>query len=109
MARYEFRVGKVYAGHLIRISTRPIENGAEVGIALLRMEFEIHDIEEPKKVLRSTGKIACRDLVVGKLIAKGRDSGIATYANALGMTMNASVSEWIASAEQNCLLWCQRQ
>ena len=42
MARYDFRVGTAYAGRVLRVRERPIENVPSEPISLLRVEFEIY-------------------------------------------------------------------
>lgn len=95
MARYTFTPGRPYAGRLLQVSTRPLENDPNTKIALIRLEFEIYSRSDDERTLCSLGKIACRDLVIGPQIPAAKDSGIMVYANALGLTKRVdSVDSW---------------
>lgn len=82
MTRYSFTAGKAYAGKLIRVASRPIENDVSLSLQLLRIEFMIYWMQDGKR-LESQGEIACRDIVVGELIPADRDAGLVAYAQAL--------------------------
>ena len=82
MTRYPFAAGKAYAGKLIRVASRPIENDVNLSLQLLRIEFMIYWMQDGKR-LESQGEIACRDIVVGELIPADRDAGLVAYAQAL--------------------------
>jgi hypothetical protein len=94
MARYRFQPGKEYPARLLAVRVRPIAN-EDSRVRLLRLEFEI--FPEFKGQLRSQGKIACRDLVIGPESA--RDTGVSRYARALGVHAEDRVEDWLA-AEQ---------
>ena len=81
MTRYNFRTGIPYAAKLTKVTTRPIENDPAMEIALIRLEFAIYWIYGQR--LESQGEIACRDLVVGRIIPSNRDVGLLAYAQAL--------------------------
>jgi len=85
MSRHKFSVGRLYAGNLIRVNRRPLENDPQSKIELLRLEFEIYDRSEKERSLFSLGKIASRDIVVGGAISASRDCGVALYANTFGL------------------------
>lgn len=95
MARYKFTEGKTYAGRLQGVRERPIENSRSSGFRLLRLEFEIFEILEHQRTFSSTGKIACRDLVVGPGVDATRDASLAAYASALRLGDASRVSRWL--------------
>ncbi|TWU38679.1 hypothetical protein Q31b_37570 [Novipirellula aureliae] len=96
MTRHHFQINKPYAAKLIRVATRPIENDPNVPLQLIRLEFAIYWMAEGRK-LESQGEIACRDLVVGKLIPIHKDSGLNAYADALGIAHGITdTRSWIA-------------
>ncbi|TWT51045.1 hypothetical protein Pla22_38210 [Rubripirellula amarantea] len=91
MTRYQFRTDLPYPSRLLNVTRRPIENGSDSSLQLLRFEFEIFVIEESGDRFRSTGKIASRDLIVGSKL----DSGVQRYANALDLQKPANLSSWV--------------
>lgn len=95
MTRYRFREGIKYAGRLLRVTSRPIENSAASKLALLRLEFEIFTLDTPSSTLKSTGAIACRDLVVGPSVPLTQDSSLIAYANALAIGKPEDSREWL--------------
>lgn len=95
MARYKFREGKSYAARLQGAHERPIENSDVSGVRLLRLEFEVFEQIPTKLLLSSTGKIACRDIVVGRAVDPSRDSSVAAYALALRVRKPSSLKEWL--------------
>ncbi len=95
MARYKFREGKTYAARLHGAHERPIENSDVSGVRLLRLEFEVFEQIPTKLLLSSTGKIACRDIVVGRAVDPSRDSSVAAYALALRVGKATSLTEWL--------------
>lgn len=95
MARYKFREGKTYAGRLQGVRERPIENSRVSGVHLLRLEFEVFEQIEPKLLLSSTGKIACRDIVVGRGVEPTRDSSVMAYVHAVRIRFPAKVKDWL--------------
>ena len=103
MTRYTFSFNRKYSGRLIGIHQRPIENDPMLGLHLLRLEFEIYwQLSHDKPTLRSEGEIACRDIVIGKLIRSEKDSGQQAYANALGIRGELSLVEsWLRTTEQD--------
>lgn len=90
MTRHHYQVGKPYAGKLIRVAARPIENDPSLSVHLLRLEFAVYRMAD-QDTLESQGEIACRDLIVGRLIPAQRDAGLIAYAQALRLT--ASVDD----------------
>ena len=95
MARYRFREGVKYGARLLRVVERPIENSSSAGLRLLRLEFEIFAADESRRVLSSTGAVACRDLVVGAAVAALKDSSLIAYANALRVRNPSAPAEWL--------------
>jgi len=100
MARYKFREGKTYAARLQGIHERPIENSRVSGVRLLRLEFEVFEQIETKSLLSSTGKIACRDIVVGRAVEPSRDSSVTAYALALRVPKPSSVTQWLQVSDR---------
>ncbi len=107
MTRYSFATDKKYSGQLLSIHQRPIENDPMLGLHLLRLEFQIYwQLNQDKPTLRSNGEIACRDIVIGKLIRSEKDAGQQAYANALGICGDLSLADsWLRMAERN--LWVE--
>jgi hypothetical protein len=95
MVRHRFREGIKYAARLRRVVERPIENGPQSGLTLLRMEFEVFGVDGSGKVLSSTGAVACRDLVVGPSAAAFKDPSLIVYANALSLRKPDDPGEWL--------------
>jgi len=91
--RFSFDTKIEYAGRLVGISERSVENETP-DLALLRLEFEIFAINEQPRQLISTACIASRDIIVhanAKL-----DKKIKEYSRLLGVTdVNSKVS-WYA-------------
>lgn len=82
MTRFVFQKGQVVAGRLDSVIDRPVENGPDSGITLLRLEFGIHSIVEKTRELLPSGAIACRDIVVGTAIHHKSTQAIRKYAEA---------------------------
>lgn len=99
MSRYSFRIDHPYAGCLLSVRKRPLENDRSLAVSLLRLEFEVFWQEQcPKRLLRSHGEIACRDLLVGKLVPPSKDSGQLVYASALNLDGSLDDPDcWIAA------------
>ena len=95
MARYRFQPGKEYRGRLLAVRVRPIANG-DSRLHLLRLEFEI--FPESRGELRSGGKVACRDLVVGP--ESSRDTGVLRFARALGVRAEDRLADWLAAGQR---------
>jgi len=91
MARYRFRENHEYAGRVHAVWRKPLENA---GLSLIRLEFEIFTFGEGNR-LSSTGKIACRDIVVGKGIDLQRDTTAMPYLNALEVRRPESAASWL--------------
>lgn len=83
MARHNFTVDRPYAGKLVRIAERPLENDPGVAIRLLRLEFAIYWMFPDSQQLESQGEFACRELLVGSELSIARDAGLNAYANVL--------------------------
>lgn len=83
MVRYNFSTDKSYAAKLIRTARRPLENDPNLSIQLVRLEFAIYWMTTEKRLLESQGEIACRELVIGKVIPTSKDAGLAKYAESL--------------------------
>lgn len=103
MARYAFSTDRKYAGRLIGVTPRPIENDPLLGIHLLRLEFEIFwQFLGDRPTLKSEGEIACRDLVIGKSIPPSKDSGQLIFASALRVDGDLTIPDsWIARVSSN--------
>lgn len=99
MARYRFNENKEYAGRLHAVRCRPVENA---GLRLIRLEFEIFQFLQADR-LSSTGKIACRDIVVGRGIDLSRDTAAMPYVAALRVEQSQSESCWLDLENHN--LW----
>lgn len=100
MVRNAFREGRAYAARLLRVCRRPIENDPRCGFHLLRLEFEVFLILDTEPVVASTGKIACRDLVVGPAVDVSRDACLVAYVDALHVRTPSSVAEWLNLTSQ---------
>ncbi len=87
-----FPKGGVRPARLHAIVERPVENRS---LSVLRLEFEIFE-EIPTGVLRSTGKIACRDIVVGSSLDLSVDPRGQMWMAALSLPCNRvnHVEEW---------------
>ncbi|MCU0982299.1 MAG: hypothetical protein MUF25_24345, partial [Pirellulaceae bacterium] len=100
MVRNAFREGRPYAARLLRVCQRPIENDPRCGFCLLRLEFEIFLVLDTEPVLASTGKIACRDLVVGPAVDVSRDASLVAYVDALRVRKPSNIAEWLNLTSQ---------
>ncbi len=77
-----------------------IENESHGGLHLLRLEFEILLILDTPPAVSSSGKIACRDLVVGPAVDVSRDASLTAYADALGVRNPTSDRQWLNLANK---------
>lgn len=91
MARYLFTPGKEYAGRVHAIWKKSLVN---TRLDLVRLEFEVFQILDDIK-LASTGKIACRDIVVGRGVDMGADAGVAPFVLALHISNPCVISNWL--------------
>lgn len=98
MPRYAYEIGRPYAGRLLAADTRPIENDKSRKLAVVRLEFEIFSRDDRDRQLRSLGKIACRDLVIGP-DATG-DNGVVFFAHRLGVRDPRKPDAWSARAAE---------
>ena len=98
MPRDIYRIGVPYPARLLTAKKRPIEN-QNGAISLVRLEFEIFQVFERGRQLRSTGQIACRDLVLWPGAAD--DFGVAPFAMALSVRDVCNPAAWSARAKQN--------
>lgn len=91
--RFLFSEKTEYAGKLIAVSERSIEN-TDSSILLLRIEFEIFLIDDaPDPIeLHPTGAVASRDLVVTSGAVS--DEGLARYAVALDVKRPNNAKQW---------------
>lgn len=96
MPRYAYKLGQPYAGRLLAADTRPTENDKSRKLALLRLEFEIFSRDDRRRELRSLGKIACRDLVIGPDAAS--DNSVVFFAQRLGVRDPRKPEAWSARA-----------
>lgn len=101
MARYRFREGVKYGACLRCVLERSIENSAASGLRLLRLEFEVFTADEPRRILSSTGNVACRDLVVGPAVDASRDSSLVAYADAVRVRNPDSAAEWLSLNDES--------
>jgi hypothetical protein len=85
----------MYAARLLGVRERTIENSDVSGVRLLRLEFEIFEQDDTQSLLASYGKIACRDIVVGRAVKATRDPSVMVYANALRIGKASNVEEWL--------------
>jgi hypothetical protein len=86
---------KRYAAKLTRVASRPIENDPNAPLRLIRLEFAIYWMAEEQK-LESQGEIACRDLVVRKLLPANRDACLVAHTYALrGQSPIDEPENWI--------------
>jgi len=92
MARYQFTQGKEYAARIHAVWEKPVEN---MGLSLMRLEFEVFQFLDGGE-LSSTGKIACRDVVVGPAIDNTGDAGVTPFIAALGVPRPNLPASWLA-------------
>ena len=99
MSRYVFPPGSVRPARLHAVRQRPLEN---LTVFLLRLEFEVFE-EVPVRILRSTGKIACRDLVVGRGLDLTTDLRIRSWASALALPdqLANNLKFWLSLGRKN--------
>ena len=91
MSRYKFQTNREYAAFLHPVQLRRVEN-SNPGYQLLRLEFEIYELLPDE--LRSTGKIACRDIIVGPAVNPELDSSLMVYVNALRIERPRNLESW---------------
>jgi hypothetical protein len=96
MPRHAFKTGIPYPARLLAADTRTIENDKSRKLALVRLEFEIFQAFELDRGLRSTGQIACRDLVIHPDAAG--DNGVVYFAGRLGVRHPHKPDAWSARA-----------
>ncbi|TWT40221.1 AsnC family protein [Botrimarina hoheduenensis] len=96
MARHAFREGSTSPARLLNVWDKPIENR---NVHLLRIEFEIFN-EEPNRLLVATGRIACRDVVVGDGYDLSQDRGVCPYVMAFNNFDSSRVSNWLDLANK---------
>ena len=94
MPRYAFTPNKEYAGRVHAVWPKSVENAR---LNLLRIEFEIFQYLDGSR-LQSTGKIACRDIVIGPAINVNADEGVLPFISALDVRRPDVVKHWLASA-----------
>ncbi len=92
MTRYRFETGKWFPARLHAVLLKPIENRL---VSLLRLEFEVFQLFEVGRRLKSTGKIACRDLAVGSGLEVDRDPGTMPFVSALGISNADDLKSWL--------------
>jgi len=97
MSRYKFQTNREYAAFLHASQPRRVEN-SNPGYQLLRLEFEIFELLPDE--LRSTGKIACRDIIVGQAVNPELDSSLTVYAKALRIERPRHLESWTNSGRQ---------
>jgi hypothetical protein len=105
MSRNRFEPGRRYPARLFAVQRKPLENERYV---LLRLEFELFSERRDERPvgtgkgevaaareLVSTGKIACRDIVLGPGVDPAADAGLAYYVAALGVKQPQQVESWL--------------
>lgn len=95
MSRYKFQLGKTYAGRLIRVTKRPLENDEDAQIWLLRLEFEIFQIDQSAQVLHALDWVASRDVVIGPGLRKANTTRVKEYARILKIKDVRDVAAWV--------------
>jgi len=98
MPRHAYKTGVAYPARLLAAEKRPIENENRA-VALVRLEFEMFQVFERDRELRSTGQIACRDLVLWSGAAD--DFGVVPFASALGVRDACKPAAWSAMAKRD--------
>ena len=91
VGRFRLTPNVEYAGKLIAVTQRCIENNRE-DVTLLRLEFEIYQRDEKRRELTALGAVASRDLVITSEAAS--DDGIRRYATALGVPRPDEPASW---------------
>ncbi len=97
MARYQFTVGKAYPARVHAVWEKPLENAH---LKLLRLEFEVF-VESGPDRLSATGKIACRDLAIGRGIDLNSDPGVMPFIAALKVRHPDRAADWMALGDAN--------
>jgi hypothetical protein len=92
MARYQFTVGKAYPARVHAVWEKPLENAH---LKLLRLEFEVF-VESGPERLSATGKVACRDLAVGRGVDLTSDPGVMPFVIALRVRNPNRAADWLA-------------
>lgn len=90
MARNRFTPGKVYAARVLSARRRPLENQR---VMLVRIEFEAF-LCEGEEFMRSTGKIASRDIAL--TAGLDADPGVQPYLAALRVENSERWESWVA-------------
>lgn len=98
MGRAQFTPETKYAGRLLSVRRRSIEN-RDPKIALIRLEFEIFRIDQNQKKLFAQGTIASRDIIVTQGVAS--DEGVAAYVQALGVQNSETPDGWLQRVAQH--------
>ena len=80
-----------YYGRLYSVQNRPLENRAG-GFTLIRLEFQVFELDAKANTLVSTGSLASRDLVIGA--SAGNDSGVLRYGEALEVKAVMNPAKW---------------
>lgn len=98
MPRYAYKPSVAYPSRLLAADTRPIENDKTHKLALVRLEFEIFQLFQRDRELRSTAQIACRDLLVHPDTAG--DNGVVFFAQRLGVRDPRKPEAWARRAAE---------
>jgi hypothetical protein len=96
MARFRFEDGSKYPARLYSVCRRPVEN-RDVGV--IRLEFELFRWNDAGDAVKSTGKIACREIVASIFSRGMKDDGAKPYMEALAVKTNA-ITEWMKLDDQ---------
>ena len=96
MARHRFQLGVKHPARLSAVWLKPLENERT---HLLRFEFEIFR-EMNGGLLKSTGKIACRDIAINSSSNVGADRGVRRYAQALKVGRPERLEDWLGLTDR---------
>ena len=105
MTRNNFRQNIPYAAQLLRVTKRPLENGDEAKIYLLRLEFEIFQIAKDTRLLHAMDCVASRDIVVGSGLPPVRAGRVLEYARLLKIKNIHDVAEWTELGRVSSRAW----
>ena len=91
MARFPFSQDHACPARLFTVRRKPAENSRA---KLIRLEFEVFTVQEPRMLI-STGKVACRDLILGQGVDLLSDGGTMPYIHALRLRAPNKLDSWL--------------
>lgn len=100
--RYLFLQNVEYAGKLIAVTKRSIENRRK-DVAVLRLEFELYTRDETARRLTAIGAVASRDVVITPDAAS--DNGVRRYSDVLKVCDPTLPSRWYGLQRRNPAPW----